>query len=219
MDGLNAKIVSALLVIFSIAIFIALKSNRSHGDGCLAADMAHARITVFAATAPLWLSLFIYVLWRVGVVPGPITLVIGLVVLYYITLEVQVLSGYSGPWEELEGGSAELPSERSMRLATIAFALGTLLVSQKDAKLAEKVGAVVFVGLLFAVLPSIATGPSAKRKGMMDPYFAAVQRACLTLGAGLIALALALCVSLQLVNPESAASAFDAPIPAACVKS
>lgn len=199
---------AVVMAVISVSIFFSLKTyavekitrvsggTRSRsGSWGPAGDMAHARVVTFAAAAPFWVSLFLFLTMRFGVDPGPVEFVVGVVVLYYISLEVLVFPGYTGPYSELEGGKAEMPSERSLRLATVAFALGTLLVSQKDTELASRVGGLVFVGLLFSVLPSLATGPSAQRKVQTEPFFASVQRVCLTLGAGVIALALAVCVS------------------------
>jgi hypothetical protein len=195
-DATETAAVCGLLVLLSTGIFCALYFRRRSGHGPTPTEMSRARLIVFAATGPLWLALFLFATQRVGVDPsGPVPLIVGLVVLFYITLEVRVISGYTGSYSDLEGDKAEAPAERSVRLATIAFALGTLLVSQKDPELTRRVGALVFVGLLFCVIPSLASGPAAKRKTASDPYFAAVQRACLTLGAGVIAVALAVCVS------------------------
>lgn len=122
-----------------------------------------------------------------------LVLVSFLLVLGYLTLEVGTLRGYTGSLEALEG-SPDIFFERSTQIATVAFALGTLLVSQKDTELARRLGPVVFLALLFAVVPSLAVGQTARRRMATNPELGAVQRLAVSFAAGLLCVALALSV-------------------------
>ena len=78
--------------------------------------------------------------------------------------------------------------------------MGTLLVSQKNEALVKTVAPLIFLSLLFVVLPSLATGAAAKQRAKNDPYFAAIQRVSLTMGGGVLLLSLAQCVSETLIS-------------------
>jgi len=154
--------------------------------------MVSARVECFAAAMPLWLALFLRMTAEKR--KGPILLCAGLVVLYCMHMEVHGLRGSVGELEDSEGGENELPGERSTRIAAMAFALGTLLISQKNGNLHKEASPLVFLGLFFAIIPSLATGVAARRRARSDPYFAAVQRILLCMGGGLLCVCLAWCV-------------------------
>lgn len=124
---------------------------------------------------------------------APLVLLAFLLVLGYLTLEVGALKEYSGSLHDLEG-STELFFERSTQIGTVAFALGTLLVSQKDPELARRLGPLVFLALLFAVIPSLAVGQTARRRMTSNPELGAAQRLSASFAAGLLCMALALSV-------------------------
>lgn len=164
--------------------------------------MIHTRIILFTAAMPIWLALY-YICTR-----SSATLFAGItciIVLWYMYLEVDGIDGLNSALKESEGGTSELPSERSLKVATVAFALGTLLVSQSNHNLTSTAAPLVYAGLFLAILPSLASGINGKRRSENDPVFATIQRISITFGAGLLAVALATCVSYTLNQSKGSA--------------
>lgn len=116
-----------------------------------------------------------------------------ILVLINLSLELKPPRGYIGPMETLDG-STELLFERGTQITTVAFALGTLLVSQKDSGLAKTVAPLVFLALFFSVIPSLAVGQTARRHVVTSPSHASSQRLALSLAAGLLCVSLAICI-------------------------
>jgi hypothetical protein len=161
---------------------------------CRVRDLINARIGLFASAMPLWIVVF-YFCTNGFEERRPLVLLAGLVVLVYMCMEVKTLDDFEGSIDDIEGGSNESPVERSVRVSVIAFSLGTLLLSQKDSILASNIASLVFLGLFLCIMPSLATGAAAKRRSEVEPYFAAIQRVLMTCGAGIMAVALARCIS------------------------
>lgn len=151
-----------------------------------------AKSAVFLAGTVLWVALCVATLGELHKLPCLVLLAF-LLVLAYLTMEVGSLQDYVGSLETLEG-TPETFFERSTQVATVAFALGTLLVSQKDAKLARLLGPLVFLSLMFAVIPSLAVGQTVRRKMITNPEMGACQRLSVSFAAGLLCVALALSV-------------------------
>jgi len=151
-----------------------------------------AKTCVFLAGVVLWPALFVLVAGGAGE-RRPLVLVAFFVVLGYLGLELRPPYGYAGSVEGLDG-TAELFFERGTQVTTVAFALGTLLLSQKDAALARLVGPLVFLALFFAVIPSLAVGQTARRHLNTSPALGAVQRLALSFAAGLLCVSLAVCI-------------------------
>lgn len=147
---------------------------------------------VFLAGLLLWPALFV-VITRSFSTESPAVLMTYLIVLGYIGFELQAPFGYAGALEALDG-TPEAFFERGTQVTTVAFALGTLLVSQKDAALARNVAPIVFLALFFAAVPSLAVGQTARRNFTLNPTVGAVQRIMLSFAAGLLCLALASCM-------------------------
>lgn len=156
------------------------------------AKMLCGKSAVFLGGAALWPALCVAAIGDFDSMPT-LVLVAFLLVLCYLTLEVGALNDYAGSFDALEG-STELFFERSTQIATIAFALGTLLVSQKDVELARRLGPVVLLSLFFAILPSLAVGQTARRRMSTHPELGAVQRLSVSFAAGLLCMTLAVSV-------------------------
>lgn len=147
---------------------------------------------VFLAGVLLWPALFVLVGGGLDE-RRPLVLLAFFVVLGYIGLELRAPYGYTGSVEGIDG-SSEIFFERGTQVTTVAFALGTLLVSQKDAELARLVAPLVFLALFFAVIPSLAVGQTARRHFNSNPALGSVQRLTLSFAAGLLCVSLAVCI-------------------------
>lgn len=149
---------------------------------------------VFLAGMALWIALFVAMLGDIDkATERPLVVLAFFVVLLYIGIELRAPYGYSGALENIDG-TAEMFFERGTQVTTVAFALGTLLVSQKDANLARQVAPIVFLALFFAVAPALAVGQTARRNLATNPVMGGVQRLSLSFAAGLLCISLALCM-------------------------
>ena len=196
--------ISGAMVLLSLSLLVYFVSI-SHGSSTEHCEseavvnhllVAQSRIISFAVAMPIWIMIYLLIVhYYMNDVNSVVICATGLIVLFYMIFELNCVKGYTGSLFESEGTDADLPSERSIKLATVAFALGTLLVSYKDPELVSEVTPVIFLGLLVIILPSLASGAAARRRSKQDPWFGAVQRVVVTFGAGVLSLALALCVS------------------------
>jgi hypothetical protein len=157
-----------------------------------------AKTCVFLAGIVLWPALFVLVVGGTQET-RPLVLLAFFIVLGYLGLELKAPYGYAGSVEGLDG-SAELFFERGTQVTTVAFALGTLLVSQKDAELARTVAPLVFLALFFAIIPSLAVGQTARRHLDTSPALGAVQRLALSFAAGLLCVSMAVCIDHIRIN-------------------
>lgn len=158
-----------------------------------------AKTCVYLAGLLLWPALFVIILGGVTTDHSSLIIVAFFVVLGYIGMELKAPYGYAGSVEGIDG-PPETFFERGTQIITVAFALGTLLVSQKDAVLARKVAPLVFLALFFAVIPSLAVGQTARRHLTSSPTLGAAQRLVLSFAAGLLCLSLAVCIDHIRVN-------------------
>jgi hypothetical protein len=156
------------------------------------AKMLCSKSAVFLAGVALWPALCVASVCELESMSS-LVLVTFLLVLGYLTLEVGSLKDYSGSFDALEG-STNLFFERSTQIVTVSFAVGTLLVSQKDIELSRRLGPVVFLSLLFAILPSLAVGQTARRRVITNPELGAVQRLSASFAIGLLCMTLAVSV-------------------------
>jgi len=116
-----------------------------------------------------------------------------LAVLGYLAMEARAVSVYVGPLCQYDG--SELLSERTNQISTAAFAAGALLISAGSAVLL--VAPLVFMALLLCVLSAVPS--AAARKGLGSGATGdAVQRALVSFSAGILALAIAVCVDEKL---------------------
>ena len=190
--------VLSLALVVTAASLAASAGVRCRGVSQKRAQRVCAKTCVFLAGVVLWPALFVLVVGGPGE-RRPLVLLAFFVVLGYLGLELKAPYGYAGSVEALEG-SAELFFERGTQVTTVAFALGTLLVSQKDAELARLVAPLVFLALFFAVIPSLAVGQTARRHLNSSPALGAVQRLALSFAAGLLCVSLAVCIDHIRVN-------------------
>ena len=151
-----------------------------------------AKTSVFLGGLGLWSALFVLLLGGFSA-SRPFAGVAFLLVLVYLGLELKSPREYTGGLGAAEG-SVDLFFERGTQVTTAAFALGTLLMSQRDPELARLVAPLVFLALFFAVLPSLAVGQTARRHAAGAPFLSAAQRLALSFAAGLLCLSLAVCL-------------------------
>ena len=118
-----------------------------------------------------------------------------LIVLLYLCQEVRAVVPYVGPLKEYQGGDTLL--ERSTQISTAAFAAGTILLSTSK-EITARVAPFVFLALLLAVVSTVPSG--SYRRGGMDrrATWESVQKAAMAMGAGMLALAIGICVDANL---------------------
>jgi hypothetical protein len=118
------------------------------------------------------------------------------VVLACLCVDVRSVVGYEGPLREYHQAS-ESVVERATQISTAAFAAGTLLLSAGGKTVAPAVAPLVFVALLFCVLSSVPS--SVARRGIGESaLLESTQHSCMSFSAGLLALAIAVCVDEKL---------------------
>jgi len=153
------------------------------------------RLAVNAAACFLWPCVALLILQTA---PGGIGVTVqltALAVLLYLVLDVRVLVNYVGPINEYQG--AETLGERTTQISTAAFAAGTLLLSTGGADVVRRVAPMVFLALLLCVVSVVASGNTRRgitRRAIWD----AAQRVAVAFAAGLLALAIAMCVDVRL---------------------
>lgn len=148
------------------------------------------RLGIYTAAVVLWPALLLSVL---GPEPftSPITATVVVVVLLYLSFEVVALSTFSGALSSYEG--TEAVYERGVQVSTVAFAVATLLLSQKDDDLAALVAGPVLLALLFctaAAVPSVV----ARRRYGASGHWNALQKIAVSFAAGLLCVSVARCL-------------------------
>jgi hypothetical protein len=156
------------------------------------AQQISGKVCVFLGGIALWPALFVLAVGGPGDI-SPIVASSFVLVLLFLSLELKAPQGFCGTLSELQG-SSELLFERGTQITTVAFALGTLLLSQKEGSLAKAVAPLVFLALFFSVIPSLAVGQTARQYMGSNPIPAAAQRLSLSLAAGLLCVSLAVCL-------------------------
>jgi hypothetical protein len=121
----------------------------------------------------------------------PVSVTVCVVVAAYLSFEVTALSAYKGPLCEYENNDAVY--ERGVQVSTVAFAVATLLLSQRDGDLATLVAMPVFLALLFCTLSAVPSVVARRGVGATG-HWSAFQQASVSFAAGLLCLSVARCV-------------------------
>lgn len=148
------------------------------------------RLGVYTAAVVLWPALLLGLL-GLEAFTSPITATVVVVVLTYLSFEVVALSSYTGALSGYEG--TEVVYERGVQVSAVAFAVSTLLLSQKDDGLAALVAGPVLLALLFctaAAVPSVA----ARRRVGASGHWNALQKIAVSFAAGLLCVSVARCL-------------------------
>ena len=159
------------------------------------------RLAVNASACFLWPALILVLLRCTKQDLGLVSTLTFLVVLLYLCQEVRAVVPYIGPLKEYQGGDTLL--ERSTQISTAAVAAGTILLSTSK-ELTSRVAPFVFLALLLAVVSTVPSG--SYRKGGMDKRatWESAQKAAMAMGAGMLALAIGICVDSNLFEVPSA---------------
>jgi hypothetical protein len=160
------------------------------------------RLAVNAAACFVWPALILILLKATQQELGLVGNFTFLIVLLYLCQEVRAVVPYVGPLKEYQGGDTLL--ERSTQISTAAFAAGTILLSTSK-HLSARVSPFVFLALLLAVVSTVPSG--SYRKGGMDrrATWESAQKAAIAMGAGMLALAIGICVDAHLFEPAALA--------------
>ena len=110
------------------------------------------RVGVAAGAVVLW-PVLLYAILGTEPFTAPISVTVCVVVMLYLSFEVAPLSVYKGPVSEYDNSDAVY--ERGVQVSTVAFAVATLLLSQKDDGLATLVAAPIFLSLLFCTISAV----------------------------------------------------------------
>lgn len=153
------------------------------------------RLAINAAACFLWPALMLVLLKVTKQSLGPVSLMTFLMVLLYLCQEVRAIVPYVGPLKEYQGGDTLL--ERSTQISTAAFAAGTILLSTSK-EISAQVAPFVFLALLLSVVSTVPSG--SYRKGGMDrrATWESAQKAAIAMGAGMLAVAIGICVDASL---------------------
>ena len=193
----NTKVDMEWLVLRRIAVFFALAAMVTflvlgvplERAQTLPAKRAAARLQFFATGSVLWPAVVLYLCGRGGC--GILVFVAALVVLAYLTQEVHALSSYTGSLQAYDSMGAFY--QRAAQVSTATFALGTVLVSQKDEELARRATPMVFLSLALCVFSSVpSTGNQARPNASASVL--ALQKLTVSYSAGVLCLAVVYCL-------------------------
>ncbi len=150
------------------------------------------RVAVHAAAVVLWPAV---VLALLGWAPfrTSVSATVSALVLLYLSLEVTGFSIYAGPLEAYE--NCDTVYERSVQVSAVAFAVSTLLLSQRDDGLAKAVALPVFLALLFCTASAVPSAVARRRVGA-NGHWNALQKVAVSYAAGLLCLSVGLCLDL-----------------------
>ena len=178
--------------VLAFTLFATVKAQSGNvGTACRVTKQLRAKAAVFLAGIALWPALFLLVVDESRVGTG--VSIAFVVVMIYLVMEMQPPKNYAGELDGLDG-PAEIVLDRGAQVTAGAFALGTLLLSQKDAHLARLVAPLLFLALFLALAPTLAVGQTARRHLTTAPFLSAVQKLSVSFAGGLLCVALAMCL-------------------------
>lgn len=198
-----AEALAALCLAAGLTAFVMLRwSLRKLHDSC--ASKKADRLAVNAAACFAWPAL----VWALlqcsarasgtGAGGAPTLGLVGqvtcIVVLAYLCQEVRAVVPYIGPLEDYQGGDTLF--ERATQISTAAFATGTILLSTAK-ELTARVAPFVFLALLLCVVSAV-PGTSAQKRRSKHLTWESIQKSSMSMAAGLLALAIAICVDANL---------------------
>jgi hypothetical protein len=189
-------VVALSCVVAATLLFLVVKTSLCDLQHPLTAKKAD-RLAVNAATCFLWPAL-VFLLLRVTEQDlGFVSTLTFLVVLLYLCHEVKALVPFVGPLKEYTGGDSLL--ERSTQISTAGFAAGTILLSSND--LSRRVAPFVLLALLMAVVSTVPSSSYRKCNMEKRATWESAQKAAMAMGAGLLAMAMGICVDAKLFTP------------------
>lgn len=148
------------------------------------------RATVYAAAVVLWPAVLLALLgWAPFLAPIPAT--VSTITLLCLCFEITGYSVYTGPLTAYEGCDAVY--ERGVQVSAVAFAVASLLLSQRDDDLAKVIGLPVFLALLFCTLSAVPSSLARRRVGATG-HWNALQKVAVSYAAALLCLSVALCL-------------------------
>ena len=186
-------VVALLCVVAAALIYLVVKTSLGGLQHSLTAKKSD-RLDVNAATCFLWPALVFMLLRVTEQSMGPVSTLTFLVVLLYLCHEVKALVPFIGPLKEYTGGDSLL--ERSTQISTAGFAVGTILLSSSD--LSQRVAPFVLLALLMAVVSTVPSSSYRKCNMEKRATWESAQKAAMAMGAGLLAMAMGICVDVKL---------------------
>lgn len=148
------------------------------------------RLCIYTGAAILWPAAVLAFLGE-EFFQQPVSVTVCLIIVVYQSFEVTTLSTFKGPLCEYENSDAVY--ERGVQVSTVAFAVATLLLSQKDSDLATTVALPVFLALLFCTL-SVVPSVVARRRVGAAGHWSALTKVSVSFAAGLLCLSVARCI-------------------------
>lgn len=185
------SVVFLVAAVCSYAIFRLSLKNLKDGSAVKKSE----RLAVTLAVCFLWPSIVLFLLRITHQGLGTAAALTSLVVLFYLCQDVKALVPYVGLVNEYQGG--ETLVERSTQISTAAFATGTILLSAGK-EVASRVAPFVFLALLLCVVSAVPSAPSQKGGGEKHASWDSFQKSGMSIAAGLLALAIGICVDAQL---------------------
>ena len=185
----GAILVIGITCAASVGVGLWMSKARAHEEFPCLTRLRH-RLAVYASAVLLWPCLLY---WLLGGAPfrTPLSAGVSVAVMLYLSFEVSALSTYSGPLSAYESNDAVY--ERGVQVSTVAFAVATLLLSQKDNELINVITAPVLLALLFCTAAAVPSALARSRLGAAAQWNA-VQKISVSFAAGLLCLSVARCL-------------------------
>lgn len=165
---------------------------------CTNRDLRHSvtikqtdKLAVNAAACFMWLALSLGLIHLTHTHIGPVACVTLVLVLLYLTLDVKAIHSFIGPVKDFSLGDSL--KDRSTQISAAAFAVGSVLLSSRR-DLAPKVAPLVFMAILLSVSSTITSQQGKQCILRKSSDWEAVQKAAIAIAAGLLALAVGICV-------------------------
>lgn len=189
--------IAGVCLLAALLIYVGIRHYTAGlSEGCLRRQSE--RLAVNAALCFLWPPLVMLLLPEEDLVRGFAAGLVALLVLLCMCLDVKAVSSFLGPLEDYDPGDSI--SERSKQITTAAFAAGTFLLSSASGGLPASSSSLVFVALLLCVLSAVPSNNLRPGTGEGSTW-ESVQRSCVSVSGGFLALAIAICVDHKLTAP------------------
>lgn len=154
------------------------------------------KLAVNAATCFAWLALSLGLVHVTGASLGLVASFSLVLVLLYLSLDVKAVHSYVGPLKDFHTGDSL--KDRSTQISAAAFAVGSVLLSTRR-DLAPKVAPLVFMAILLSVSSTITSVQGKQCVLRKSSDWEAMQKAAIAVAAGLLALAVGICVDESLL--------------------
>ena len=154
------------------------------------------KLSVNAAACFCWLALSLMLVHITGSSLGLVGSFSLVLVLLYLSLDVKAVHSFVGPLKDFSNGDPL--KDRSTQISAASFAVGSVLLSTRR-DLAPKVAPLVFMAILLSVSSSITSTQGKQCVLRKSSDWEAVQKAGIAISAGLLALAVGICVDESLL--------------------